>query len=193
MTSKPPPRHDGTLRKVEVLGSLAAVLTAAVLLWNEVLKPGAPLAGVRAEVHQIEIHPGRSLRVYLDSHPGQLARFLAGARAQHLSANEIRAVLETRGVLGEFSLRAVGRVGQTLDVTQILYDARTEARVSPGSVELVTPEHYTTRATSYQSDRAVWLEQPRVRGSYFLEVDVIEPHGETLAKGRSRVFSVRNE
>jgi hypothetical protein len=190
-SSVPTTRHSSALRRVEVLGSLAAVLTAGVVLWNEVLKPGAPLAVIRAQVKDVEVHVGRSLRVFLNSHPGQLSRFLEGGRANRLTPAEIRDVLDTRGVLAEYSLSATGRRGETLDVTQILYNARTEARVPPGSVELVGPERYTTKATSYRSSRAIWLALPPGQGKYFLEIDIVEPGGETLAVGKSRVFETR--
>jgi hypothetical protein len=172
----------------EVAGALTALVTAAVLLWTTVLKPASSPPVFRASVSHIEVHPGRTLRIYLNSHPAPLQHFLAGARAQGLAREEIDQVLRTRGVVVDFTVGTEGATRRPVTVTHTMYDARTEARVPEGAVSVVPPEHYLARADTYQTTQSTWIQAPRRRGAYFVEIEVTEPNAATLANGRSPVF-----
>jgi hypothetical protein len=179
------------IRAGQIAGAITAVVTASLLLWNTLLKPSAAPAVLRGSVASVEVHADRPLHVYLDSHPGQLARFMANAKSDGLAAEEIEAALTTPGVLAEFTVSLDGPAGRRVELTHTLYNEQTEARVPEGAVQLVGPERYVSQSGGYQATQSLWLQSPPSKGTYFLEIDLVEPNGQTLTTKRSPTFSVR--
>jgi hypothetical protein len=194
-SSQPPPEHGGggstgrLIRAGQVATALTALLTAALLIWNDVLKPAPAPAVLTATVKTVEANPNITLRNYMNSHPGQLATYLSNARAQGLGEEEISQALRTPGVLVEYTLGIDGPAGQALNVTRTLYEAHTEARVSEGAVSILPPERYISPASISQTAQSTWIDPPVGKGEYFAEIDLVNKDGETIAKGRSVVFT----
>jgi hypothetical protein len=171
-----------------ILVGVAAVISVGFLIRNELTKNTPSHTRLDANVANVEVYPDRTLRVFLDSHPDQLARFREKARAEGLSRREIAQVLETQGILAEFAIATTGAQDQDLTLTHILYDARTEARIPEGPVQVLIPERYVSPTESFESTQVVWQQDPALHGTYFLEVDVVGPRQETLTTRRSRPF-----
>jgi hypothetical protein len=172
-----------------VATALTALVTAALLLWNDLLKPPPAPAVLTATVKAIEASPDITLRNFMNSHPGQLATYLSNAKAQGLGEEEINHALRTPGVLVEYTLGVDGPAGQALNVTRTLYAAHTVARVSEGAVSILPPERYVSPAAISQSAQSTWIDPPAGKGAYFAEIDLVNKDGETIAKGRSAVFT----
>jgi hypothetical protein len=178
------------IRAGQIAGAITAVVTAVLLLWNTLLKPAAAPAVLRGSIASVEVHADRPLHVYLDSHPGQLAHFIANAKSDGLAGEEIGAALKTPGVLAEFTISLDGPAGRQVELTHILYNERTEARVPEGAVRVVGAERYVSQSGGYQSTQSLWLQSPPSKGAYFLEIDLVEPNGQTLTTKRSPIFTV---
>jgi hypothetical protein len=174
------------IRAGQIVGSITALVTAAVLAWNA-LKPAPPPAVLRATVNNIQAHSGRTLYNYLNSHPAQLALVRARYRAQGLGEEEVEQALQKPGILAEFTISTEGPAGRALKLTRTLYDAHTEARIPEGA-GVVPPERYVSHAGSYQTTESTWIQPPAGGGSYFIEIDLVDEGGATLATGRSQTF-----
>ena len=168
---------------------VTALLTAALLVGPWLSGSGAPTV-LRAEVTHVAVRPHRTLNVFLNANPEPMARFLAGAKAEGVSDAELHEVLGTNGLIVEYTLELEGAPGRTAELTRTVFNASTEARVPPAAVQVMTPR-YVAKAALYRSTQTTWIETPRSPGRYFVEVDLNNPRGETLAAGRSAVFSVR--
>jgi hypothetical protein len=174
------------IRAGQIVGAITALITAAVLAWNA-LKPAPPPAVLRATVTNIQAHSGRTLYDYLNSHPAQLAHVRALYRAQGLGEEEIGQALQKPGILAEFTISTQGPAGRAVKLTRTLYDAHTEARIPEGG-GVIPAEKYVSHAGSYQTTESTWIQPPAGGGSYFLEVDLVDAGGATLATGRSQTF-----
>jgi hypothetical protein len=174
---------------VAIVAAVPALMAAGAALWNDVLKSGAAPTKIKAHIGNIALYPGRTLRVYLDSHPGQLALVRDKLRTNGLTSQEIDRTLRTDGVLAEFTLLSEGERGTPLAVTCVLYHAVTDIRVPDSPVTTGCPS-LESRAESYESSRTAWIAAPTTRGRYYFEVDVLEPNGETLKTRRSADFRV---
>lgn len=191
----PPPERDGSgltgrlIRAGQIAAAVTAIVTAAVLIWNDVLKPAPAPAVLTATVKPVEVDPNVTLRNYLNSHRGQLAAYLSHAEAQGLGEEEINQALRTPGILVEYTIDMDGPAGQTVSVTRTLYAAHTEARVAEGAVSILPPERYVSHAAVSQSAQSTWIEPPAGVGAYFVEIDLVDNGGETIGKGRSQLFT----
>jgi hypothetical protein len=182
---------DRLVKVGQLLVGVAALLTAMFLIWTNVLKPGPAPAVLGASVNSVEVFPDTTFRSYVNGHPGQLSRAVANARAAGLDPREVKDLLQTEGILVEYSVGIDGVAGQAVNVTRTLYDAGTQERVPADGLVVVPPERLVSQAASDQRAQDTWMSLPPSPGTYFVEIDVVSINGETIGKGRSHVFSVR--
>jgi hypothetical protein len=171
--------------------AIAAILTTAFVVWDKVFK-GTPAPGrLSASVSNVQVYPGVGLRNYLDSHPGVLARFLRRAQAQGLTKQDLGSLLATPGVTSVFTVSIEGPSGRPVYVTRTLYSATTLARIPEPTIQVEPPSRYVSHAEADQIVDSTWMAYPPSgKATYFVELDLLDAQGQTLATGRSANFRV---
>lgn len=174
----------------QVAGALTAVITAGVLIWNQV-KPAPPPAVLRAAVSHLHVYSPRTEYNYFNSQPGQLAREQSHFRAQGISSEEVTQILRKTGATIEFTVEIEAPAGRKFTLTEALYRMPAEEAVSPvyGHFPI---EHFVSRADRYENTESGWIEYPTRPGSYLVEVDLVDEDGHNAGPpGRSAEFRVR--
>ncbi len=190
------PKDSGTglssrfIRVGQVAGAITAVVTAALLIWNVALKPGSAPASIEAKVSKPTIRVGVTFHAYLSLKPGLIAEVEATSRAGGLSGPEIEQRLREKGVEAEFTIHTKSPAGRTLEVTRTLNDAATQEPVPENGDSEIPNERYTPKAGIYSTVEDTFIASPASGGTYYVEVEIKEPHGKTLAAVESDPFRV---
>jgi hypothetical protein len=174
----------------QIAGAITAIVTAAALLYNDVLKPAPAPAVLTAAVTQVEAHPGVTFGNYLNAHTGQLAQYRANAKAAGIETQEVDEALAAPGVLVEYTIELHGPAGRAVNVASTLYEAHTEARVPESKVRFLPPERYIARAGVSEAPQSTWIARPAHAGAYYVEIELTSTGREPVAHRASPVFTV---
>lgn len=177
------------VRAGQIASALTALAGVSVLIWNAV-KPAPSPAVLEAKVSRVQARYGVTLSSYLTDNPIQLAQTLSLYRADHLSDDEIKEELKQPGILAEYTIGLHGPPGQEVTLVRTLFNAVTEAKIAEGTEIGFGSRRYVAHAGQYQTTHSGWIAPPNTGGEFFVQVSLVDKHGETLANNKSKAFRI---
>ncbi len=184
----------------QIAGSLTAVITVAVLLWNTFLKPVPAPAVLATEVKEVRVRPGVSEYTYLQSHPGQLKREEAQLRAAvirnrepPLTQGEIDQALRQPGVEVQWKISLEGPAGRQFKLTHTLFreNAGNRTVVADELGSIWPPERIVSQADKYENTEGAWVQTPPGGGRYTIEIYLVSADGSQNAEGAASFHAAR--
>lgn len=184
----------------QIAGALTALITAAVLLWNTVLKPTPAPAALVAHVTDVRARTGITEYTYLQSHPGQLkheeAQLRAAAirnREPPLTQREIDQALQQAGVEVQWKISLEGPVGRQFKLTHTLFreNASDKTVVADELGSIWPPEHIVSQAGKYENTEGAWVQTPPGGGRYTIEIYLASADGSQNAEGSASFHVAR--
>lgn len=176
----------------QIAGSLTAVITVAVLLWNTFLKPPPAPPVLVAEVKHVRAYTGVSEYTYLQSHPGQLKRVEAQLRAAAihngeppLTQQEINQALQQPGAEVQWKISLEGPVGRQFNLAHTLFRERAGDKtvVADELGSIWPPERIVSQADKYENTEGAWIQTPPGGGRYTIEIYLASADGSQNAEG----------
>jgi hypothetical protein len=166
-----------------VVACLVGIVTLA-----EKLAAGGPPPAPEAVISEPSATPEVRLRAFLDSEPGKLNAFVAQTQAQGVSSAELTPVLESMGVEATFTLDLSGQPGTAFDVMRNMFAVNGNVRIPEADTTVVPPPSYVLHAAHEHFVDSTWIDDPPHAGRYYIELVVLDAHGDVLAHESSNEF-----